>query len=57
MKPKKAEIKAGKMIGKMELALKYVKGIKVYPSREVSPILKGRSRKVVPQVKIKELIG
>ena len=56
---KESEIKAGKRMEKMELALRYVKGIKTYPAREVSPIpIPDRgSRRVVSQVKMKELIG
>lgn len=57
MSPKKLRSKAGKMVEKMELALKYVEGIKINAPVKISPIPNRGSRRVVSQRKIQELIG
>lgn len=57
MKPETAGINTGKLVEKMEHALGYVEGMKIYSPRKISPLPKRGSRRVVAQIKIKELIG
>ena len=57
MKPEKTGINVGKMVVKMEQALGYVAGMKIYSPGKISPLPKRGSRRVVAQIKIKELIG
>jgi hypothetical protein len=57
MNPKKIRSKAGKLVEKMELALKYVEGIKINAPVKISSIPSRGSRRVVSQRKIQELIG
>jgi hypothetical protein len=57
MNPNKLRSKAGKMAEKMELALKYVEGIKINAPVKISSIPNRGSRRVVTQQKVQELIG
>jgi len=57
MKPETVGIRAGKMVEKMELALRYVKGMKIYSPNKISQLSKQGSRRVISQIKRKELIG
>ncbi len=57
MKPEKIGINAGKMVEKMEQALRYVEGMKIYSPSKISSLPKRGSRRIVSQIKIKELIG
>lgn len=45
------------MVEKMELALKYVEGIKINAPVKISSIPNRGSRRVVAQRKVQELIG
>jgi len=56
-KPEKGGITAGKLTVKMEQALGYVEGMKIYSPSKIIPIPKHGSRRVVSQINIKELIG
>jgi len=53
----KYEGKTGKLVEKMELALGYVENMKVHAPNKVSEMPKRGSRRVVSQIKRKELIG
>ena len=57
MNPEKLRSKAGKMVEKMELALKYVEVIKINAPIKISSIPNRGSRRVVSQRKVQELIG
>ena len=57
MKPEKIGINAGKMVEKMEQALRYVEGMKIYSPSKISPLPIRGPRRIVSQIKIKELIG
>jgi len=57
MNPEKLRSKAGKMVEKMELALKYVEAIKINAPIKISSIPNRGSRRVVSQRKVQELIG
>jgi hypothetical protein len=57
MNPKKIRSKAGKMVAKMELALRYVAGIKINTPAGISSIPNRGTRRIVLQGKIQELIG
>ena len=57
MKPEKAGKNGGKLVEKMEQALEYVEGMKIYSPSKISPIPKRGSRRVVSKIKMKELIG
>jgi len=57
MKPETAGINAGKLVEKMEHALGYVESMKIYSPSKISPLPKRGSRRVVSQIRIKELIG
>ena len=57
MNSEKLRSKAGKMVEKMELALRYVEGIKIHAPIKISSIPNRGSRRVVMQRKVQELIG
>ena len=57
VKPETAGINAGKLVEKMEHALGFVEGMKIYSPSKISSLPKRGSRRVVAQIKIKELIG
>jgi hypothetical protein len=55
MKPGKLRLKTGKMLEKMEYALKFVEAIEIYSPNKTSPLHGRGSRRVILQRKMQEL--
>jgi hypothetical protein len=57
MKPKKTKVDSEKMAEKMELALQFVEGMKINTPDKICSLSNRRSRRVIQQRKLQELIS
>jgi hypothetical protein len=57
MKPEKPKVSSEKMAEKMELALQFVEGMKINTPDKISSLQDRRSRRVIRQRKLQELIS